>query len=309
MKQENSFTLIEILVVIVVIGVLSAFILVGMSSVTNSANIAKGKAFINSMDNSILLGRVSQWKLDEASGIVANDSWLSNIGTLATAPGFDNTTAGYGDTHTSGWMSSSNCVSGTCLKFDEADDYVNFGSSSTLNISNELTINAWVKTPGITLNFVDHVIAYKPNAYAFTIRRDTNNMGWWLYGVNGVPADYNPLYSAESLPLNVWNNVVLIYNSNYKASVYINGVSKLTNTYTNSIRQDPATSLTISSSASRCFNGLIDDVRVYDKAISTLEIQQSYFVGINKLYKNKGIVLNEFNQILVELRNNIAEHE
>jgi prepilin-type N-terminal cleavage/methylation domain-containing protein len=44
--MNKSFTLIEILVVIVVIGVLSAFILVGMSSITSSANIAKSQAFL-----------------------------------------------------------------------------------------------------------------------------------------------------------------------------------------------------------------------------------------------------------------------
>jgi len=51
MKQEKSFTLIEILVVIVVTGILSSFVLVGMSSITNDARIAKVKAFANSVRN------------------------------------------------------------------------------------------------------------------------------------------------------------------------------------------------------------------------------------------------------------------
>jgi len=55
------------------------------------------------------------------------------------------------------------------------------------------------------------------------------------------------------------------------------------------------------------FNGLIDDVRIYNQAISTSEIQNNYFIGINKLLKDQGITLNEFNQRLVELKNNIAK--
>jgi len=57
--MNKSFTLIEILVVIVVIGILSAFVLVGMSSITSSANIAKVQAFINSMDNAIIRKSIS----------------------------------------------------------------------------------------------------------------------------------------------------------------------------------------------------------------------------------------------------------
>jgi len=75
MKMSNSFTLIEILVVIVIIGILSAFILVGMSSITNSANIAKGKAFADSTRNSLLGNLKAEIKLDEGTGQNIGDSW------------------------------------------------------------------------------------------------------------------------------------------------------------------------------------------------------------------------------------------
>ncbi|MFA6374475.1 MAG: prepilin-type N-terminal cleavage/methylation domain-containing protein, partial [Candidatus Paceibacterota bacterium] len=40
--MNKSFTLIEILVVIVIIGILSAFIIVSMAGVSDKATIAKG---------------------------------------------------------------------------------------------------------------------------------------------------------------------------------------------------------------------------------------------------------------------------
>ncbi len=84
--MSKSFTLIEILVVIVVIGVLSAFILVGMSSISSKANIAKSQVFINSIDNSLLTSRVAYWKLDEGAGTTTSDSWGVSLGTLGTIP-------------------------------------------------------------------------------------------------------------------------------------------------------------------------------------------------------------------------------
>jgi prepilin-type N-terminal cleavage/methylation domain-containing protein len=54
MKKENSFTLIEILVVIVVIGILSSFILIGINSINENARITKIKVFANSLRNSLL---------------------------------------------------------------------------------------------------------------------------------------------------------------------------------------------------------------------------------------------------------------
>jgi prepilin-type N-terminal cleavage/methylation domain-containing protein len=128
--MNKSFTLIEILVVIVVIGALSAFILVGMSSITNSANIAKSQAFSNSLRNSLLLNLVSEWKLD-GNG---NDSWGVNNGTLV------------GATHLPVLKTNSDCFSGSCYDFDGTEDYINVGSRANLttDISNGLTITAWI---------------------------------------------------------------------------------------------------------------------------------------------------------------------
>jgi hypothetical protein len=97
-----------------------------MGSIAASANIAKSQAFINSMNNSLLLARVSQWKLDEAVGsTTANDSWGTNTGTLSgTAPLAQFQTSG--------------CVSNNCLLFD-GNDYVTCGSGTSLDI----TVGSW----------------------------------------------------------------------------------------------------------------------------------------------------------------------
>ncbi|MDD3292809.1 MAG: prepilin-type N-terminal cleavage/methylation domain-containing protein [Candidatus Pacebacteria bacterium] len=128
--MNKSFTLIEILIVIVVIGILSSFIFVGMSSITSEANIAKGKVFINSIDNSLLLGRISQWKFDELTTAKElqsiGDTWNSNNGILYT--GSDSLE-----------KLSSNCPSGNCLSFDGVNDYINTGTVGSLGINEQMS--------------------------------------------------------------------------------------------------------------------------------------------------------------------------
>ncbi|MBP6914244.1 LamG domain-containing protein [Candidatus Parcubacteria bacterium] len=296
--RNKSFTLIEILVVIVVVGILSAFILVGMSSITGSAKIAKANAFLDSMDSSLLLGRVSQWKLDETSGTSANDSWLSNIGTLIN---FADTSAGYGDTHGSGWMSSNNCISGTCLKFDGVDDYIDCGTGSISSLTDKkMTISIWVKVYNVdSWQHLVHTGWAANGAYLLALY----NSGATLQMKNSVGTSYSATY-ADIISINNWYNVVGLYNDSDKSlKVYVNGIKAATD------GTATGTMLTVSGTtfiATSELNGLIDDIRIYNQAMSNSEIENNYYTGINSLFKNNQIGLKEFNKRLIELKNNLA---
>jgi|WetSurMetagenome_2_1015567.scaffolds.fasta_scaffold222221_2 prepilin-type N-terminal cleavage/methylation domain-containing protein len=135
---KKAFTLIELLVVIAIVGILSGLIVVSMSGMTQKAVVAKARIFSSSLRNSLMINLVSDWKLDDASGTVAADTWGTNNGTLTS---FADTTAGYGDANTSGWVSSSNCVFNTCLKFDGTDDRIVFGSATKYS---QYTIEVWL---------------------------------------------------------------------------------------------------------------------------------------------------------------------
>jgi prepilin-type N-terminal cleavage/methylation domain-containing protein len=302
--MNKSFTLIEILVVIVVIGVLSAFILVGMSSISSKANIAKGQAFINSVDNSLLLARVSQWKFDEMSGGTANDSWSSNTGTIT----IDSNLVGYGDSNNSGWMSQPNCVSGTCIKFDGVNDNVDCGNVSLSNSLNQITVSVWVKV-------ISHPVG---NTLDGVINKNSGNLGWqlryyvsyWAFmvGLTGNAGDYNGATFIDT-NLNNWIYLTGTYDKT-NIKLYYNGELKSTVPFVKDIGQT-ANDVFIGKNSgwTSWFNGLIDDARVYNQAITTSEIQQSYYLGLNKLLNNNGIALNEFNQRIVELKSNLANNE
>jgi prepilin-type N-terminal cleavage/methylation domain-containing protein len=288
--MSKSFTLIEILVVIVVIGVLSAFILVGMSSITSSANIAKSQAFLNSMDNSLLLARVSQWKLDEGSGATVNDSWGANTGTLGSSP--NNPT----------WINSG-CSSDDCLSFDGSNDYVNCGSGTNLNMgTGDFTISAWVK-PTTNIDEYSTIVerGYGNNGFDFVYRSSTTQIYLYIH-TTGYGFGYTPT-------IGQWNHMTVAADRDGYASFYLNGIWKQnTNISAQSSVNMGTDTLYIGGldGTVDSFTGLIDDIRIYNQALSSSEINQNYYIGINKLFKNQGIALNEFNQRITELKTNLV---
>lgn len=316
MKRQKSFTLIEILVVIVVIGVLSAFILVGMSSITNSANIAKGKAFFNSMDNSMLLDRVSQWKLDVInypSNDQTPDSWGTNTCTLE-----DTTACSFTGTLKCPQPVTSGCPSGNCLSFDGIDDYIDCGNGASLNPDYSFTIAAWFNVHGFSAqsnnSIVDRYHAGGAN----------DKKGYKLYAYSGTPSYFlgaagdgtanlvfvgSQTYSPISL--DKWYYGVMTHSyaaTNGSLKLYLNGELKDTKTINGYTKFPSTNGLKIGtyvywpSVSNFIFNGLIDDVQIYSQTIPAFQIHQNYYIGLNNLLLNNGIGAIEYTNRLAEVK-------
>jgi prepilin-type N-terminal cleavage/methylation domain-containing protein len=288
--MNKSFTLIEILVVIVVIGVLSAFILVGMSSITNSANIAKGKAFANSLRNSLLINLVSEWKLD-GNG---SDSWGTNNGTLV------------GPTHLPILKTGPDCVSGSCYQFDAIDDYINVPDNDSLKIMNRITLEVWIN-PVLQAGSWRGIINRETASTAGYTIRTTNSYDAASTGIQFQISNGSERNVVSSVNNNKWSHLVGTYDGN-NLKLYINGVLLSPTPSTDGIA-NIFSALNIgklSYGSGDFFKGLIDEARVYNESLSSFQINQNYFVGLNKLFKNNCIGLNEFNDRLVELKFNLS---
>ncbi len=278
MNKEKSFTLIEILVVIVVIGILSAFILVGIGSISENANIAKSKTFVNSLDNSLLLGRVGEWKMDEGSGTNLNNSWNTHVGTL-TNFNFDTT---------DGWRTSNQCVSNSCLEFDGTNDYINLGTAFGNLGLNDFTVSLWFKIP-------------KDASYRALLSKGIYNASdFLLYKINTndvrIYCDAGTILIIDnSWSENKWNNVV-ITREGAIAKMYMNGKY---------VNQDTTSAVDLTNShnwnigasedgTQRFIDGFIDEVRVYNQAMPSSKIKENYFIGLNNLLFSRGIDSGEY---------------
>ena len=206
------------------------------------------------------VGPVAHWDFDEGSGQTAADSsGFANDGQLGSTTGVD--------ANDPSWL----CVSGGyALDFNGTSDYVDLGSPASLNLTTTFTVAAWVKWKGGNL---DAVIYASGNANADHYRVDVNNCN-----ANGLSLreDGDACHSATSnlLPADAWHHVAVSKDGDTGTNLtfYLDGVSDGTASAgtsgaTGLKRIGARTELT-----DQFFDGAIDDLRIYDRALSGAEI-------------------------------------
>jgi len=300
-KIKLAFTLIELLVVIAIIGILSALIIVGMNSTTEKARVAKSQVFANSLRNSLMNDLISEWKLDGN----ANDSWSGgNNGTWYGVGGGTNTTANY--------RPVAECVSGQCLNFDGTDDYVGIPHNSNLKLTTTITFSGWAYRSNWPTTAESRILSctegggyglYFTGAYFYILVRRNGSYAYAAYSLASVSSG--------------WHYFLGTYDGRY-TKAYIDG-NQLGNiddagatypmqyAFSNSLMIGAEPDSGSIPNAATYFNGLIDDVRVFNAAIPISEIQQNYFAGINKLFAKNQITQTDYQQRLAELSNNYAK--
>ena len=310
-KQFKAFTLIELLVVIAIIGILSALIVVGMSSTNQKATIAKAQVFANSLRNSLMSNLVSEWRFDQINVPAANqtpDSWGGgNTGTLYSAP----------------QLQTTGCVSGNCLSFDGVDDYIEAADNNTLDIVSDLTISVWFKminnptgnNRGIIAKWRNQTGYLNQRAYGIVVT-PSGYIGASVStdGLNNEGVSSNSATGAIDRADGFWHHIVLVFDASSYLREYVDGRQEANNTTNvmSSIFNSPAPlwfgvqyDLGISDVYANAF---IDDARIFNVAMPTSQIQQNYFAGLNKLLAKNGMELFEYQQHLVELNSNYAEN-
>lgn len=200
-------------------------------------------------------GLVGYWNFDEGSGTTAYD--YSGYGYNGTM--YSSTTPA--DLHT-----QSNCKKGSCVSFDGVDDSVivnNFKFPSK-----DHTVLFWFYTKR------NDYYPFLFNNYHYTIWRfsSLSNLAWTTFS-----SQYNNDLFATTVSLNTWIFVGGVFNS-YEKKLYLN--DSLDKTY--SSRQVSGLGLVSVirlggwSVEGKMMDGLIDEVRIYNRALSDAEIKAIY---------------------------------
>jgi len=270
--KSKSFTLIELLVVIVIIGILAGVIMISTSSSIDKANTAKLKVFSESIQNNLAANMVSYYKLDSS----AVDSWGSNNGA-----------------NNGGGFVSSDCVSRDCIDLIELErDYIEITDKSILNLST-FTIEGWFYPRNQNINMM------------FYIGEDGNDGfggGNELYihsdaslHFTHYQSGYNFDISKWGVKINTWNHFSATVKNN-KASLYLNGEPSVENSFNDIVSANWLNSIKFGAhnggSTERNFEGLLDEYKIYNDAISFSKVRQNYIIGLNSLL-SKGLILEE----------------
>lgn len=199
-------------------------------------------------------GLVSHLKMDEWSGNTFFDSTAQqNIGTLS------------GGTRVGGcWLSR-------CVRFDGGSAYATITDDAALDATSSISVAAWVYASSTS----GGVVAAKHDDSSYAWELSFTNDGLLRATVN---ADGNIAQTTSTVPANVWTHAAFSYDGS-QIVVYVNGAVKDTTSYaasitTNNVAVSIGRRLTTASPG--YFDGLIDDVRVYDRALSGEDIYAIY---------------------------------
>lgn len=201
------------------------------------------------------------WKFDDGSGTTATDS-----------SGDENDGALYNGSVVCSGGDCPNWVDGKYgkgLSFDGVDDYVGVPSSASLKPTEAITVTGWIKPD---LQGTREFMATKWQG--FTVELATSNRvtaGVYVSGGQRM----TPVSSV--LPNNTWTHVAFTYDSSDRTlKTYINGGQEIKSstlsglsTYSMSVSNN---ALGIGRYSSYYWNGQIDEVRIYNRALSPTEI-------------------------------------
>lgn len=162
--------------------------------------------------------------------------------------------------------------------FDGTDDFVDIPDSSDLDGMSDLTVAAWLNYPQLTGN--DMVVVGKLEGYELVVdgKDRVGSDLWWA--VDNGDGDWAVNNGGMSLGPDTWHHVALVSDSNAdEIRLYHNGMKTLTNSGTGSIT-DNGNNLGIgerppgsSTPTLGKFKGKIDEVRIYDRALTDGEVQ------------------------------------
>jgi hypothetical protein len=163
------------------------------------------------------------------------------------------------------------------LSFNGSSSYVDLGNPALLQLTGSMTWSAWVKAAANPAD--DGQIVAKSNdasGWQFKTSPDTGQHTFGV-GVAGATNTFVQRYSATVRSLNVWYHVAGVYNASARTlDIYVNGVlnnGTLSGTIPAS-QINSAVNVNIGRrSGGYYFNGVIDDVRIYNRALSQAEIQ------------------------------------
>jgi len=105
-----------------------------------------------------------------------------------------------------------------------------------------------------------------------------NQGGQNLRFTSNQPSGYYFDTTASSIKLNQWQHICAVRDASGNGIVYINAVSNNSGN-TGTPTAGSTTYFGNRSSGDRAFNGSIDDLRIYNRALSASEIRQLYLQG------------------------------
>lgn len=215
---------------------------------------------------------LAHYSFDEQQGQAVNNKGMLG----STANGTLGATSG-SSTDDPTWKTKTDCKVNGCLSFD-GGDYLNIGNSSAFDNST-ISTSAWVNFSSLT-----------SNQYIIGKEISTNPYGGWMLRINGNgkldysvsvgATNYLTEYAVSSIYTGTWYHVMGTYDGE-TINLYLDGKLVATNTSPSGTITTNAANVNIGRSEGfgRYLNGKIDEVKIYNIALTPEQVRQDMNAG------------------------------
>jgi len=175
-------------------------------------------------------------------------------------------------------------VFGNCLRFDGVDDNIATTAASNVALGNSSTVSMWINPATIAAGTEYPFFSQRsPGSTYMSIVRSSALIRFY-YADNAAGVDSTSVSSTTSMIVNKWYHVAIVRENTTDMKLYINGV--LEDSATNG-GQSPNSDVlyigSLPSAGSTCFEGLIEEPRVWNRVLSATEIAKEYAKGARQV--------------------------
>lgn len=167
---------------------------------------------------------------------------------------------------------------GQALQFDGVNDWVTVNDNPSLDLSTGMTLEAWVHPLSETKGGNTVILKQAPKGEVYALYSEEDS---------GLPAsyikdsEYHGVTGSNRLPVDNWSHLVATYDGNYQR-LYVNGAKVAEIAQKASIQQSKG-KLRIGGNSlwKEYFHGYIDEVRIYNRALSADEVKSNLATAIS----------------------------
>jgi hypothetical protein len=206
------------------------------------------------------------------AGLIAYYAFENNVNDLS-GNGLNGTIHG-APSYVAGLVKYGKAMSFRATNAGAAGDYVDCGANWRFNLTDAMTVGAWVNIRSIPDQYRG-IVTKGDSAWRLATKEATRG---FEFAFTGAGRSWQAAYSATQVGLNEWHYVCGTYSKMVGACIYIDGQLDGTNSDKDGIDVDwfsvwiGANSENTGSWPGRYFDGMIDEVRIYDRALSPKEV-------------------------------------
>lgn len=205
-------------------------------------------------------GLIGHWTFDEGKGAMARDA--SGRGNHGKVMGGASWTKG---------------VFGGALAFDGTDDFVLLPNEGHFDLTGNMTVSAWIRVDAFTRSW-QSIVTKGDRAWRLHRASNTNCLGWACSDLSR--GEVGDLYGERAVNDGRWHHVAGILDGT-RSCLFVDGVLDASERTTRAISTNdfPVLIGENAQQKGRLFRGCIDDVRIYNRALSVDELQALFKEG------------------------------